>query len=306
MDSVHFLLFLAVSAFTVKVSLQGAEQHRLYHDLMSNYNPLVRPVGNDSESLTVHFGLTLRQIMDVDEKNQVLTTNIWLQLYWDDFYLRWNPSDYPGVPNVRFPDNLIWKPDILLYNSADERFDATFHTNILVNSSGTCSYLPPVSYYIQYVFVLPSQIDSFELLYFYDEQLGHLMWYIPFFIILFIYFTGCFTKAREQKKIPVSGWLLLGPSSLYYWYLVTEGQITELFLLTFLAMVVVVIIKQRKGLSPDSNGLFLFCSFSVTVLLVALWVIYLWSDPVLRNKYPGLIYVPEPWSYYTLHIKQDH
>ncbi|MEQ2238072.1 hypothetical protein ILYODFUR_029650 [Ilyodon furcidens] len=48
-----------------------------------------------------------------------------------------------GVTNVRFPDHLIWKPDILLYNSADERFDATFHTNILVNSSGSCSYLPP-------------------------------------------------------------------------------------------------------------------------------------------------------------------
>ncbi|KAL7406162.1 hypothetical protein ABVT39_014401 [Epinephelus coioides] len=150
------------------------------------------------------------------------------------------------------------------------------------------------------------KIDSFELLYYYDEQLGHLMWYIPFFIVLFIFFTGCFTKAKEQKKIPVSGWLLLGPSALYYWYLVTEGQITELFLLTFLAMVVMVIHQQRKGLSPDSNGLFLFCSFSVTVLLVALWVAYLWNDPVLRNKYPGLIYVPEPWSYYTLHIKSNH
>lgn len=89
-------------------------------------------------------------------------------------------------------------------------------------------------------------------------------------------------------------------------YLVTEGQITELFLLTFLAMVARVIHQQRKGFSPDSNGLFLFCSFSVTVALVALWVVYLWNDPVLRNKYPGLIYVPEPWSYYTLHIKKNH
>lgn len=89
-------------------------------------------------------------------------------------------------------------------------------------------------------------------------------------------------------------------------YLVTEGQITELFLITFLAMVVMVIYQQRKGLSPDSNGLFLFCSFSLTVLLVALWVVYLWNDQVLRNKYPGLIYVPEPWSYYTLHIKENH
>uniref|UniRef100_A0AAV2KZV9 Neuronal acetylcholine receptor subunit alpha-7-like n=1 Tax=Knipowitschia caucasica TaxID=637954 RepID=A0AAV2KZV9_KNICA len=63
--------------------------------------------------------------------------------YWTDFYLQWNVSDYPGVSNVRFPDSQIWRPDILLYNSADERFDAAFHTNILVNSSGYCQYLPP-------------------------------------------------------------------------------------------------------------------------------------------------------------------
>lgn len=89
-------------------------------------------------------------------------------------------------------------------------------------------------------------------------------------------------------------------------YLVTEGQITELFLLTFIAMVAIVMYQKHKGLSPDNNGLFLFCSFSVTVLLVSAWVGYLWNDPVLREKYPGLIYVPEPWSYYTLHIKKSH
>ncbi|KAM3625305.1 uncharacterized protein V6R79_009931 [Siganus canaliculatus] len=118
MLSWDFLLFLAVTASTAQVSLQGPNQRRLYRDLMAAYNPL-------------------------DEKNQVLTTNIWLQLYWNDSYLQWNTSEYPDVTNVRFPDHLIWKPDILLYNSADERFDATFHTNILVNSSGSCSYIPP-------------------------------------------------------------------------------------------------------------------------------------------------------------------
>uniref|UniRef100_A0A3Q1IB24 Neuronal acetylcholine receptor subunit alpha-7 n=1 Tax=Anabas testudineus TaxID=64144 RepID=A0A3Q1IB24_ANATE len=133
-----------VSANTLHVdSLQGVYQRRLYKELMKNYNPLERPVHNDSHSLTVHFSFSLLQIMDVDEKNQVLTTNIWLQLYWTDFYLQWNMSDYPGVTNVRFPDNQVWRPDILLYNSADERFDASFHTNILVNSTGYCQYLPP-------------------------------------------------------------------------------------------------------------------------------------------------------------------
>lgn len=29
------------------------------------------------------------------------------------------------------------------FHSADERFDATFHTNVLVSSNGACQYLPP-------------------------------------------------------------------------------------------------------------------------------------------------------------------
>ncbi|XP_017592322.1 PREDICTED: neuronal acetylcholine receptor subunit alpha-7-like [Corvus brachyrhynchos] len=99
-----------------KESLQGEFQRKLYKELLKNYNPLERPVANDSQPLTVYFTLSLMQIMDVDEKNQVLTTNIWLQMYWTDHYLQWNVSEYPGVKNVRFPDGLIWKPDILLYN----------------------------------------------------------------------------------------------------------------------------------------------------------------------------------------------
>ncbi|KAM7003201.1 neuronal acetylcholine receptor subunit alpha-7 [Tautogolabrus adspersus] len=143
MDARIFTLHVLTLCCLIHGSLQGVYQRRLYKELMKNYNPLERPVSNDSHSLTVNFSFSLLQIMDVDEKNQVLTTNIWLQLYWTDFYLQWNTSDYPGVTNVRFPDNQIWRPDILLYNSADERFDASFHTNILVNSSGYCQYLPP-------------------------------------------------------------------------------------------------------------------------------------------------------------------
>lgn len=131
------------TAFLFKGSLQGEHQRRLYQELMANYNRLERPVVNDSSAILVELGLTLLQIIDVDEKNQVLMTNAWLQLYWTDVYLSWNPDQYPGVQNLRFPSNQIWTPDILLYNSADERFDATFHTNVLVNASGYCQYIPP-------------------------------------------------------------------------------------------------------------------------------------------------------------------
>ncbi|KAG7461649.1 hypothetical protein MATL_G00193360 [Megalops atlanticus] len=131
------------TSFFFKESLQGEYQRKLYKELMADYNRLERPVANDSAPILVELGMTLLQIIDVDEKNQVLITNVWLQLHWTDVYLSWNPDNYPGVQNLRFPSNQVWVPDILLYNSADERFDATFHTNVLVNASGYCQYIPP-------------------------------------------------------------------------------------------------------------------------------------------------------------------
>lgn len=47
------------------MSLQGEFQRKLYKELVRNYNPLERPVANDSQPLTVHFSLSLLQIMDV-------------------------------------------------------------------------------------------------------------------------------------------------------------------------------------------------------------------------------------------------
>uniref|UniRef100_A0A8D2AZX8 CLN6 transmembrane ER protein n=1 Tax=Sciurus vulgaris TaxID=55149 RepID=A0A8D2AZX8_SCIVU len=130
--------------------------------------------------------------------------------------------------------------------------------------------------------------------------------YIPFFLILFMYFSGCFTASKAGNSMPAPALLLVAPSGLYYWYLVTEGQIFILFVFTFFAMLALVLHQKRRRLFLDSNGLFLFCSFTLTLLLVALWVAWLWNDPVLRKKYPGVIYVPEPWAFYTLHVSSQH
>lgn len=41
------------------------EAKRLYEDLLSTYNRLIRPVGNNSDRLTVKLGLKLSQLIDV-------------------------------------------------------------------------------------------------------------------------------------------------------------------------------------------------------------------------------------------------
>jgi Neurotransmitter-gated ion-channel ligand binding domain len=38
---------------------------RLYEDLLTDYNRLIRPVGNNSDRLTVKLGLKLSQLIDV-------------------------------------------------------------------------------------------------------------------------------------------------------------------------------------------------------------------------------------------------
>ncbi|XP_065165087.1 neuronal acetylcholine receptor subunit alpha-7 isoform X1 [Atheta coriaria] len=140
-------LALLATAFLLVVmppgTLQGPHEKRLLNNLLGPYNVLERPVANESEPLEVKFGLTLQQIIDVDEKNQLLITNIWLSLEWNDYNLRWNETEYGGVKDLRITPNKLWKPDVLMYNSADEGFDGTFQTNVVVKHNGSCLYVPP-------------------------------------------------------------------------------------------------------------------------------------------------------------------
>ncbi|XP_012278141.1 CHRNA7-FAM7A fusion protein isoform X2 [Orussus abietinus] len=57
--------------------------------------------------------------------------------------MRWNTSEYGGVRDLRIPPHRLWKPDVLMYNSADEGFDGTYPTNVVVKNNGTCLYVPP-------------------------------------------------------------------------------------------------------------------------------------------------------------------
>lgn len=61
-----FLLFaIFIALQLVSTGLANPEAKRLYDDLLSNYNRLIRPVGNNSDRLTVKMGLRLSQLIDV-------------------------------------------------------------------------------------------------------------------------------------------------------------------------------------------------------------------------------------------------
>ena len=49
-------------------------------------------------------------------RKQVMTTNLWIEQYWFDYKLRWNPEEYGGGNSLHVPSTHIWLPDIVLYN----------------------------------------------------------------------------------------------------------------------------------------------------------------------------------------------
>ncbi|CAJ0954853.1 unnamed protein product, partial [Mesorhabditis belari] len=118
------------------------EQRLLYH-ILKNYEKAVRPVRNASTPVVVKLGMTMTNIFDMDERNQVLTINVWLDQEWDDELLRWNPSQFGGITSIRLPCDLIWLPDIVLYNNADDYTAGFMRSRAMVLHTGTVFWPPP-------------------------------------------------------------------------------------------------------------------------------------------------------------------
>ncbi|CEF66119.1 Nicotinic acetylcholine receptor family and Neurotransmitter-gated ion-channel transmembrane domain and Neurotransmitter-gated ion-channel family and Neurotransmitter-gated ion-channel ligand-binding domain and Nicotinic acetylcholine-gated receptor, transmembrane domain-containing protein [Strongyloides ratti] len=138
-------LIILVTAFLANYVYSSIGESDLYRDLLANYSSMVRPVRSNGEKLKVSMKVYLQQIVNLDEKNQVIEINAWLKYKWNDYRLKWNPTMYEGITSIRLPstENLIWTPDILLYNSADKSFDSTYKSNLVVYYNGEINWIPP-------------------------------------------------------------------------------------------------------------------------------------------------------------------
>ncbi|KAK3090352.1 hypothetical protein FSP39_011112, partial [Pinctada imbricata] len=111
-------------------------------DRYARHGRIGRPVVNTSDSINVRFGLSLIQILKVDEKNQVLETNVWETFTWTDILMTWNQSEHDNIDKVRVPSDRVWIPDIVLYNFADPRLKEQREAAVVVGSAGDVLWMP--------------------------------------------------------------------------------------------------------------------------------------------------------------------
>uniref|UniRef100_A0A7E4VNT3 Neuronal acetylcholine receptor subunit alpha-7 n=1 Tax=Panagrellus redivivus TaxID=6233 RepID=A0A7E4VNT3_PANRE len=137
------MLLLLIFLSILNTVTPSPPENRLLRDLMHGYLPEERPVIDANQSVVVTVGVVLQQIVDLNEREEQIVVNLWLRYTWKDENLRWDPLQYENVTDLRHPVGAIWAPNILLYNSVDTPFDSTYKTNLIGDSNGDITWVPP-------------------------------------------------------------------------------------------------------------------------------------------------------------------
>ncbi|CAH1791878.1 unnamed protein product [Owenia fusiformis] len=141
MELLQLVWLLTGTCFWWKFCACGASkrtlspEQRLLKDLKMDYDTNIIP-SYDGSQLRVTMDMALNQIVDVNEKNQMIITSVWLRFAWVDEYLQWNETEYGGVSKVHFPPSEIWVPDITLYDDVGGQYYDTVTYRVMVYSNG--------------------------------------------------------------------------------------------------------------------------------------------------------------------------
>ncbi|XP_078579523.1 neuronal acetylcholine receptor subunit alpha-10-like [Branchiostoma floridae x Branchiostoma japonicum] len=141
MTSIIFMFLILLYGYVAALS-----ERELVATLMTGYKKDARPVRDPSTPVTVSLDVTLAQIISVNVKEQTMTTNLWIRRRWRDEFLTWNISKYNNIKTVNFKSELIWRPDIVLYNRVhEEGWSETPDTNVRVSSTGDVIWGAPAT-----------------------------------------------------------------------------------------------------------------------------------------------------------------
>jgi hypothetical protein len=131
-------LLWAILAGFVLLTNSDESVDRLAKDLMNDYVSFVYP-GPTTVQMALHV---IR--LNFDWKTQVLTSRFWEFYGWTDSRLKWEPSEYGNISDIRLPNEKVWKPDIELYNGLEEVERGS--VNVMVSHDGHVFWVPPAVY----------------------------------------------------------------------------------------------------------------------------------------------------------------
>lgn len=107
------------------------------------YDRMSRPVKNHLTQTKVDMRITINEFVELDTVNSLLVTDAWFHITWRDELLSWDPNDYQQLKQIHMNPNEIWKPDLVLINTAnqDNLLNIFTDSEVLVNSTGDVTWI---------------------------------------------------------------------------------------------------------------------------------------------------------------------
>ena len=149
----NLIILITTLLFT---NIIATKEDDLRNVLLNDYNKYTRPVINDTNTLDLKIGIEIKGLERFNQKDETAVFNIWMTMIWFDEYLTWNESDY-GIKYINLDNELIWKPDIELYNSASKAKVYNIHDKVRLKSNGNILWIRPVSF----AFSCPLELSQF-------------------------------------------------------------------------------------------------------------------------------------------------
>ncbi|CAC5356714.1 unnamed protein product [Mytilus coruscus] len=145
---IFIFTILVINLFPLIYSekIEGTEK-TLYRELFQNYSTSPRPTKSANIPVVVKFGVALNQVLDLDEKKQILTSSVWITESWKDEELVWSVSEYDGLDTLIVPSSKLWNPDIFIFNTAGNKIDDFVNVTggrLVIQNEGHVTWLIPL------------------------------------------------------------------------------------------------------------------------------------------------------------------
>lgn len=83
-----------------------------------SYNKIILPVANDADKpLPIEVVVTFDDLVNVDIVSGTMSVSIFIDYFWPDAFFSWNSSLTDNDDFIVVPNDMLWIPDIILYNA---------------------------------------------------------------------------------------------------------------------------------------------------------------------------------------------
>ena len=120
MQTVCIIVVLCILSMS-RLSLSGTltasmlSEQSLIATLLTGYKKETRP----SDDVDISTTISLKQIISIDEKNQIMTSSCYISQQWIDPRLEWDPVTNNGIETIMTNAKNVWLPDTFVLNTAD-------------------------------------------------------------------------------------------------------------------------------------------------------------------------------------------